>query len=461
MTDTLDRPKKRIRLNGFKQSTVSHSAVGLWRHPNSQAQRYTDLDYWTETARTLERGRFDALFIADALGPLDTYQGRMDATLRQGVQTPSDDPLLVVSAMAAVTRNLGFAVTLSTAFEQPYLLARKMTTLDHLTRGRIGWNIVNSALDSAARNCGQPRQLPHDERYDVAEEFLQVAYKLWEGSWEDGAVLRDRAGGVFADPAKVHGIGHRGKYFSVPGAFLCEPSIQRTPALFQAGTSGRGRAFAAAHAEGVFLSTLAPEPAARLVADVRRLAAEAGRDPRALRFFGHVTVITAATDDEARAKHRDYLQWLSEEGNLARHCALIQLDLSTLDPDEPLEYVQTEGIRSVLASFTKADPTRRWTVREMSRHLATSMGGVTLVGSPATVADQLEHWMDAADLDGFNVSDPMPLASYDDFIEHVRPELLRRGRTWDDYEGATLREYLAGPGQARVSADHPAAAHRR
>jgi len=457
----MNSPKKRIRLNGFKQSTVSHSAVGLWRHPESQAHRYTDLDYWLETARTLERGKFDALFLADALGPLDVYQGRIDATLRQGVQTPSDDPLLVVSAMAAVTRRLGFAVTLSTTFEQPYLLARKMTTLDHLTRGRIGWNIVNSALASAARNCGLTQQRPHDERYDVADEFLRVAYKLWEGSWEEDAVRRDRSGGVFADPAKVHSIGHHGKYFQVPDAFLCEPSIQRTPALFQAGTSGRGRAFAAAHAEGIFLSTQAPGPAARLVADIRCLAAEVGRDPSALRFFGHVTVVTAATDAQAQEKHRDYLQWLSEEGNLARHCALIQLDLSTLDPDEPLEYVQTEGIRSVLASFTKADPTRRWTVRQVSQYLATSLGGATIVGSPATVADELERWMDVADLDGFNVSDPMPLASYDDFIEHVRPELLRRGRTWDDYEGATLREYLAGPGCVRVPADHPAAAAAR
>jgi len=397
--------KKRIRLNGFKQSTVSQSAVGLWRHPASQAHRYTDLDYWTDTARTLERGKFDALFIADALGPLDVYQGRIDATLKQGVQTPSDDPLLVVSAMAAVTRRLGFVVTMSTAFEQPYLLARKMTTLDHLTRGRIGWNIVNSALDSAARNCGLKGQLPHDERYDVAEEFMQVAYKLWEGSWEDDAVTRDRTKGVFADPAKVHPIRHKGKYFSVPDVFLCEPSIQRTPVLFQAGTSRRGRVFAAAHAEGIFVSTRSPESAARLVADIRHLATDAGRDPQSLRFFGHVTIVTAATDAEAQAKHRDYLQWLSEEGNLARHSALIQLDLSTLDPDEPLEYIQTDGIRSVLASFTKADPTVRWTVRKMSEYLATSMGGVTIVGSPSTVADTLEHWMDSADLDGFNVTD--------------------------------------------------------
>ncbi|MFP4830581.1 LLM class flavin-dependent oxidoreductase [Paraburkholderia sp. BR10879] len=449
-----------MRLNGFKQSTVSQSAVGLWRNPDSQAHRYRELEYWIETARTLERGKFDALFIADALGPLDVYQGRIDATLKQGVQTPSDDPLLVVSAMAAATRRLGFAVTLSTAFEQPYLLARKMTTLDHLTRGRIGWNIVNSALDSAARNCGLGQQLPHDERYDVADEFMEVVYKLWEGSWEDDAIVFDRAAGVFAAPSKVHAIGHSGRYFDVPDVFLCEPSVQRTPALFQAGTSSRGRLFAATHAEGVFISARSPAAARQLVYDIRTLAAQAGRDPASLRFYGHVTVIAAATDADATAKHADYLRWLSEEGNLARHCALIQLDLSKLDPDEPLEYVQTEGIRSVLASFTRADPERRWTVREMSRYLATSMGGVTIVGAPAKVADELERWMREADLDGFNVTDPMPLASYDEFIEYVRPELLRRGLVWEDYEGETLREYIAGRGEVRAPAHHPAARWR-
>lgn len=446
---------KRIRLNGFKQSTVSQSAVGLWRHPDSQAHRYTDLDYWMQTAKTLERGKFDGLFIADALGPLDVYQGRIDATLRHGVQTPCDDPLLVVSAMAAVTERLGFAVTLSTAYEQPYLLARKMTTLDHLTKGRIGWNIVNSALESAARNSGLAKQLPHDERYDQAEEFMSVVYKLWERSWEDGAVVNDRERGVYIDPEKVHRIAHKGKYFSVPDVFLCEPSIQRTPALFQAGTSSRGRAFAANHAEGIFISAREPAIARRLVADIKQRAAEAGRDPASLRFFGHVTVVTGSTDAEAQAKHADYVSYLSAEGNLARHSALIQLDLAALDPDEPLEYVKTEGIRSVLASFTKADPTRQWTVRQMGEYLATSMGGASLVGSPETVADALEHWMEAADLDGFNVSDPMPLRSYDDFIDLVRPELLRRGRVWEDYEGHTLRENLSG--SARVSPDHPAA----
>lgn len=189
-----------IRLNGFKQATVSHAAVGAWRHPQNQSHRYRELDYWIETARTLEDGLFDGLFIADVLGVLDTYGGSIAETLKQGVQTPSIDPVLAISAMAAATRHLGFAVTLSTTYEQPYNLARKLTTLDHLTGGRIGWNIVTSALDSAARNLGLDRQVPHRERYRMAEEFLDVTYKLWEGSWEAGAVVLDREAGIFAAP---------------------------------------------------------------------------------------------------------------------------------------------------------------------------------------------------------------------------------------------------------------------
>jgi FMN-dependent oxidoreductase (nitrilotriacetate monooxygenase family) len=210
-------PDRRIRLHGLRQSTVGHTAIGLWRHPDSQAHRYRTLDYWLETARILERGRFDALFIADALGPLDVYRGSVDAALRDGIQTPTDDPLLLVSAMAAAAPGLGFAVTVSSTYERPYQFARKMTTFDHLTDGRIGWNIVTSALDSAARNLGLERQIPHDERYVIAEEFIDVVYKLWEGSWEDGAVVRDVETGVFADPSRVHPIGHDGEHFQFPG----------------------------------------------------------------------------------------------------------------------------------------------------------------------------------------------------------------------------------------------------
>lgn len=451
--------QQRIRLHGLRQSTVGHTAIGLWRHPDSQAHRYRELEFWVETAQILERGRFDALFVADALGPLDVYEGSVDAALRDGIQTPTDDPLLSISAMAAATRRLGFAVTVSSTYERPYQFARKMTTLDHLTRGRIGWNIVTSALDSAARNLGLDRQIPHDERYAIAEEFMEVVYRLWEGSWEDDAVVRDAAAGVFADPAKVHPIAHDGTHYRVPGIALSEPSLQRTPVLYQAGTSAAGQAFAARHAEGVFLSTYDPAMARTLAESVRAQAAAQGRDPQSLKFFSIATVIVAATDAEAQAKLADYERYASVEGALARWSALMHIDLSQLDLDAPLEYVETDGIRGMVEVFTRMDPTRTWTPREIARFVGVGGGGPLFAGSPATVADGLERWIEEAGVDGFNVADPVPPVTLRDFVDLVVPELQRRGRVWDEYDGETLRESFHGAGQVRVRPDHPAAGY--
>lgn len=213
----------RIYLNAFDMACVGHQSPGLWRHPDDQGHRYKSLGYWTDLAKTLEAGGFDLLFLADVLGAYDVYGGSRDAAVADAAQFPVNDPTLAVSAMAAVTETLGFGLTLSLTYEQPYALARRLTTLDHLTEGRVAWNIVTSYLDSAARNLGLDAQIPHDQRYDIAEEYLQVCYKLWEGSWESGAVVRDRGRGVFTDPAKVHDIEHHGQYFTVPGPFLCEP----------------------------------------------------------------------------------------------------------------------------------------------------------------------------------------------------------------------------------------------
>lgn len=453
--------ERRMMLHGLRQCTVGHTAVGLWRHPDSRAHEYNTLAHWTETARILERGRFDALFIADALGPLEVYEGRPDAALIDGVQTPTDDPLLLVSALAAATEHLGFGVTVSSTYERPYQFARKMTTLDHLSGGRVGWNIVTSALDSAARNLGLAQQIPHDERYAIADEFMEVVYKLWEGSWEDGSVPRDAARGIFADPARVHPVRHAGRYFNVPGIALSEPSPQRTPLLYQAGTSTAGRSFAARHAEGVFLSVYRPEMARGLVDDVRARAAAGGRDPRSLKFLTIATVIVADSDEEAEAKHADYASYASLRGSLARYSALLGIDLSQLDPDEPLRYSDTEGIRGLLQVFTGMDPERTWTPREIARFVGVGGGGPVIVGSPATVADELERWMEVGDLDGFNIADPVPPVTLGDFVDLVVPELQRRGRVWREYEGATLRERFNGPGSARVRPDHPAARHAR
>jgi FMN-dependent oxidoreductase (nitrilotriacetate monooxygenase family) len=220
---------KEIRLNAFDMNCVGHLSAGLWTHPRDRAYTYKDLSYWIELAKLLERGRFDGIFLADVLGVYDVYSGNADAALRQCAQVPVNDPVLVIPAMATVTEHLGFGVTCTLSFEPPYQFARRMSTLDHLTRGRAGWNIVTGYLDSAARGTGLDAQAAHDLRYDIADEYMEVVYKLWEGSWEDDAVVRDRENGIFAKPEKVHRVHHEGKYYRIDAIHLCEPSPQRTP----------------------------------------------------------------------------------------------------------------------------------------------------------------------------------------------------------------------------------------
>ena len=257
---------RQMRLNAFSMNTVGHLSPGLWTHPRDRSTGYNSLRHWTELARLLERGCLDGLFLADVLGPYDVFGSGPDAALRRGAQVPLGDPMLLVPAMAAVTEHLGFGITSSLSYEPPYLLARRLSTLDHLTDGRVGWNVVTSYLDSAARAMGRPQQVAHDARYDIAEEYMQLVYKLWEGSWEDGAVLADRARGIYADPARVHAVHHHGAHYRLDGIHLCEPSPQRTPVLYQAGSSPAGLGFAARHAECVFMSG----PSARVIAWRRR-----------------------------------------------------------------------------------------------------------------------------------------------------------------------------------------------
>jgi long-chain alkane monooxygenase len=303
--------------------------------------------------------------------------------------------------------------------------------------------------------------LPHEERYAKAGEFLEVCYKLWESSWEDGAVRGDKTTGVFADPAKVHPIEHKGKYFSVPGVFLCEPSPQRTPLLFQAGSSPSGLTFAARHAEAVFFSESRPDVLKPKVKDLRQQAERAGRDPRSLKMFPLMTVVTATTGEEARAKYADYLSYVSYDGALALYGGWSGLDLSGYDPDQPLRYVETEAVRSAVTGFTTADPAREWTPREIARFVGIGGRGPVVVGDPATVADEMERWVAEADVDGFNLAYAITPGTFADIVEFVVPELRRRGLLRTSYDGSTLRENFYGAGQVRLRDDHPGARYRR
>lgn len=450
----------RIILNAFEMTCVSHQAAGTWRHPDSRAWKYKDLDYWVELAKLLERGYFDSVFIADVVGVYDIYRGSVETSLLDADQVPVNDPFFQVPAMATVTKHLGFGVTSALTYEQPYALARKFSTLDHLTKGRVAWNVVTSYLNSAAVNLGLKQQISHDERYDIADEFLDVTYKLWEGSWDEDAVLRDRERGIFTDPSKVHPIGHKGKYYDVPGIHLSEPSPQRTPVIFQAGASSRGRAFAAKHAEGVFISPATAEQAREVSDDIRNRAVAAGRSRDSVKVFTLLTVITGESDEAAQAKYRDYLSYANGEGMLSFYGGWTGIDFSEYDPDQPLEAIDNDSIRSVLELLATADPDRKWTPRDIIKHRSIGGLGPVLVGGPKTVADEMERWVDVGGIDGFNLAYAITPGTFEDLVEFIVPELQRRGRVRTAYEGDTLRENLLDGTSPYAADDHPAARYR-
>lgn len=449
---------KQIRFNAFEMNCVGHQSPGLWRHPRDRSAQYTRLSYWTDLAHLLEAGLFDGVFLADVLGVYDVFGGSPDAALRHATQTPVNDPLLVIPAMAAVTENLGFGVTCNLSYEAPTLLARRFSTLDHLTDGRVGWNVVTGYLDSAARAMGLDRQRAHDDRYDVADEYMDVAYRLWEDSWSDDAVLRDRATGVFVDPSRVRPVRHEGPNFRTDTIHLCEPSPQRTPVIYQAGTSPKGREFAARHAECVFVSGPSVEVIGPRVAGLRALLPTVGRAPHDLLIYSMGTIVVAETDEAARAKLADYRQYVSAEGALTLMSGWTGVDFSKLDLDAPVRHVENDAGRTAMDNITRADPNRTWTVREVAEHVGIGGIGPLFVGSPTTVCDALEHWVDATGVDGFNLAYVLAHETFADIVRFVVPELQRRGRYQTAYASGPLRQKLFG--RPRLDRNHPGVARR-
>jgi len=451
---------REIRLNAFDMNCVGHIQHGMWAHPRDHSMHYTDLDHWVSLAQTLERGLFDGLFLADILGVYDVFRDSPDASIRNAVQIPVNDPLLLVPAMAHATQHLGFGVTCNLTYEPPYTFARRMSTLDHLTKGRIGWNVVTGYLDSAARGMGLAQQPEHDSRYDVAEEYLQVAYQLWEGSWEDTAVLRDRDARQYADPARIHRVQHHGQHYKVDAIHLSEPSPQRTPVLYQAGASERGREFAAAHAECIFVNGQFRHNVRDIVADIRTRARALGRDPHDIKVFVGATVVVAPTEAEAQDKLAEYREYASSEGALAHYSASVGVDFSRYGPDEPIRFVKTNALRSNLEAITVRSRDTEWTPRKLLQMMVLGSRQAPIVGSPSRVADELQAWVDEADVDGFNLSRTVIPECVDDFVALVVPELQARGVMKQAYAPGALRQKLFG-GAARLPASHPAACYRR
>ncbi|MBS7557184.1 MULTISPECIES: LLM class flavin-dependent oxidoreductase [Pseudomonas] len=448
--------KKKILLNAFNMNCVGHINHGLWTHPRDHSTQYKTLEYWTELAQLLERGLFDGLFIADIVGVYDVYQNSVDVPLKESIQLPVNDPLLLVSAMAAVTKNLGFGLTANLTYEAPYLFARRLSTLDHLSRGRVGWNIVTGYLDSAAQAMGLKEQIEHDRRYDQADEYLEVLYKLWEGSWEDDAVLNDREQRIYAQPDKVHKVEHQGEFYQVSGYHLCEPSPQRTPVLFQAGSSDRGLLFAGRHAECVFISGQNKAATKAQVDKVRASAVAAGRNPEDIKVFMGLNVIVGETEELAWNKHAEYRRYASAEAGVAHFSASTGIDFSQYEIDEPIQYVKSNAIQSATKHLQNNDWTRR---KLLEQH---ALGGryFTVVGSPQQVADELESWIAETGLDGFNLTRIVTPESYVDFIDLVIPELQRRGSYKTAYDDGTLREKLFHEGR-KLPQRHTGAAYRR
>ena len=451
--------QRQIRLNAFDMNCVGHQSPGLWRHPRDRSDEYNTIKYWTDLAKILERGKFDGLFIADVLGVYDVYGGNLDAALRNSTQIPVNDPALLVSAMAMVTEHLGFGITCTLSFEPPYPFARRMSSLDHLSNGRIGWNIVTGYLNSAARGVSGKDQTSHDTRYEIGDEYMEVMYKLWEGSWEDGAVARDRAAGIFTHPEKVHKVHHDGTYFRVDAVHLCEPSPQRSPVLYQAGASHKGLDFAAAHAECVFIAAPTKRVLAPRVAELRRRVRAAGRDASDILIFTLMTVIVGRTDEEAQAKYAEYRSYVSHEGALALMAGWTGIDFAAYDLDEPIKYIKNEAIQSATEALTSADPDRVWTVREVAEFGGIGGLGPVIAGSPQRVADELQSWVADTDVDGFNLAYAVTPESFSDVTDLLVPELQRRGVYKQDYAPGTLREKLFGRG-AHLRAPHPAAGYR-
>jgi FMN-dependent oxidoreductase (nitrilotriacetate monooxygenase family) len=448
---------KHIHVNAFDMNCVGHIQQGLWTHPRDQSTRYLDLSYWMDYARRLEAGLFDGIFFADVVGVYDVLGGSANAAIQGAVQVPVNDPMLLIPAMAAVTQHLGFGVTANLTYEAPFLFARRMSTLDHLTQGRIGWNIVTGYLDSAARANGLQGQMAHDDRYDLADEYMALVYKLWEGSWEDGAVLRNRATGVYADAGKVHLVKHAGAQYQLYAMHLSEPSPQRTPVLYQAGSSARGSRFAASHAECVFLNGQSQAGVKSIVDGIRQQTLDAGRTPQDIKVFLGATIVTGRTDQEARDKLADYQQYASSEGALAHAAASMGIDFAKYDLDEPIDTGKSQAIVSNVAAMTRSSGPQ-WTRRKLLESLVMGSRQAPWVGSAETIANQLIAWSEQAGVDGFNLSRTVVPECFDDFISLVVPVLQQRGAYKTVYTPGTLRKKLFGHDGLPTS--HPAARAR-
>jgi FMN-dependent oxidoreductase (nitrilotriacetate monooxygenase family) len=450
--------KKPLYFSAFVMNTASHVLHGLWRAPEARNHDFNSLKHWTNLARQVDRAGYDLLFFADVFGLRQTWNGNWRKAVEGGIQIPVNDPSVLASALAAATENLGIVFTSSIVQDHPFDFARRMSSLDHYTDGRLGWNIVTSFNENMFRSFGHEGTLNHDERYEWAYEYVDVTYKLWEGSWDEDALVQDKDRGVHSDPSKIHKINHVGKRYSVEGPHFSSPSPQRTPVLFQAGSSPAGQLFSARNAEGVYISSPNHAAAYGLTTESRALAAEHGRAPSDITFAQGLSFVIGDTHAEAVRRNDELKRYLDLEGIALHALGDAGIDAGSLPLDTPIsELGEFTGIKSFIrwaAENSAVSGTSDPTIRDMAWVLE---GANRVVGTADEIADQLEEWREAG-VDGINVYHATVPQSFAEVADRLFPTLRERGLISSDKSG-TLRHKLLGEGD-RLPDTHPAAAYR-
>lgn len=429
---------RQIHLISFQINSPMNHTVRSWAHPeDNRLKALSDLQLWIDMARTLERGIFDALFFADTPGVFDRYKDRTDEAIRYGVCWPSMDPVTLLGAIAGGTKHLGLAATISTGPHHPYSVVRQLSTLDYMSGGRVGWNVVTGHLRGEHRAYGL-QELPHDERYDRAEEYMEICHALWSSVGEN-AVLADRESGIFADPAQVAKIAHDGKYFRCNTVAPALPSPQGRPVLYQAGSSGRGQQFALKHADIVFAIQPNVLGMQQFMADFRAGAVAAGQARVPGVTFG-IQPIVGGTEEEAKRKLAHLIDRLPLDGAISRLSGTMGVDFSDMDLDQPLADMQVPGSQGLMKAFSNIVGDRPLTLREVAIRWGLSVGMPQIVGSPEQVADEMEAIWRQTGCHGYNITPHIMPSSIDDFVDQVVPILQKRGIYPTEYRGSTLRE---------------------
>jgi len=432
-----------LHLGAFIYFTGHHHAG--WRHPESGVERMFDIEWYKRIARTAERGKFDMIFFADLLHLI--YPSRAAAGML--------DPVSLLSALSVATEKIGLTATLSTTYNEPYNAARRFATLDHISGGRAGWNIVTSQVDTEAHNFGREKHPEHATRYEMAKEFVDVVTQLWD-SWPQESLVMDRASGTFADESKLRKADYSGQWYSTRGLLNVPRPPQGYPVLIQAGSSGPGQDFAATVGEVIFTAQTSLAAARAFYGTVNEKLVAAGRERGSLLIMPGLSPILGSTEEEARRKERELLDLIDPQEAVLMVSGMLQTDLSGFPADGPLPDIPdpveaSNGMKSRVQLIMDLARKDNLSIIELGRRLLGARGHMQFVGTPEQLVDLMEQWYDEYGCDGFNIMPPVLPGDLDDFVDHVVPELQRRGLYREEYEGSTLREHL---GLAKPSVDH-------